>query len=330
MELPSTVAANPDATIVVNATGDGLAVGPTTTAIVGAEAQAIAAAASATDAANSAITAQEWASTGPGGVPAGGAAKDWATYIGGTVDDVEYSAKQYALNSAASALQSAASAEAGLWKDVVFLSAAGSPYTIIDGDKGNLYIVDATAGNVVINLPLISTLDLSQGWSIGVKKSDGTANTVTINANAADVVEGAATFVLSRQNFGATLIPDIDPVPDAWTAVYFGDVRNLYSPNIFTPQTDVVAYATQGSTPATPAAGYVRTYFKTLDQKMYVVKSDGSETALGSGSGGGINYITNPDIDAAITGWNVFADASASRPSDGAGGSPVPTLARST
>lgn len=288
MELPASVVANPNATIVVNATGNGLGVGPTTTAIINSEANANAASASASAAAASASAA------------------------------------------AASASAAAANAAAGLWKDVVFITSAQSPVSPVQADTGKLYVVDCTAGNVVFSLPLISSLDLSKGWSIGVKKSDVSANTVTINSHAADVVEGAASFVLSKQNFGVTLIPDIDPVPDAWTAVYFGDVRNLYSPTIYAPTVDVMTIDGQAATPANPSAGFYKTYIKDIDSKMYVLKSDGTEIQIGSGAGGGINYILNPDAETTVSNWATYADAAASTPVDGTGGSPNITFTRTT
>lgn len=288
MELPSSVVANPDATIIVNATGDGLAVGPTSTAVANASANAIAAAASASAASTSEI------------------------------------------NAAASAAAAAASAAAGAWTDVVFCNTAGSPYTLTNASQGKFYVVDATAGNVVINLPQISGLTLTQGWALGIKKSDSSANTVTINANGSDLIDGASSISLARQNFGATLLPDLDPSPDAWTAVLFGDVRNLYSPTIYTPIIDVSTLTGQGSTPASPSAGSYKSYVKTADSKMYLLNSSGVETQIGSGSGGGVNYITNPDAESATSGWATYADAAASIPVDGTGGAPSITWTRTT
>lgn len=84
------------------------------------------------------------------------------------------------------------------------------------------------------------------------------------------------------------------------------------------------------STPATPASGYGKVYFKT-DGKLYQLNDAGVETEVGSGSGSsGINYILNPDATADTSGWATYADAAASRPVDGTGGSPNVTWTRST
>lgn len=52
---------------------------------------------------------------------------------------------------------------------------------------------------------------------------------------------------------------------------------------------------------------------------------------VGSGSSSsGINYILNPDAEVNVDGWEAYADAAASSPVDGTGGSPNVTIARHT
>jgi hypothetical protein len=84
------------------------------------------------------------------------------------------------------------------------------------------------------------------------------------------------------------------------------------------------------STPTTPAAGYQKIYPKT-DGKFYKLDDAGLEQQLGSGAGGGsINFITNPDAETDTAGWAVYADAAATTPVDGTGGSANVTITRST
>jgi hypothetical protein len=86
---------------------------------------------------------------------------------------------------------------------------------------------------------------------------------------------------------------------------------------------------TEVSTPSTPSSGLFKIYPKS-DGKLYVLNDDGTETQVGSGSGG-INYISaNPDAESGTTGWATYADAAATTPADGTGGSPNITLSRST
>ena len=81
---------------------------------------------------------------------------------------------------------------------------------------------------------------------------------------------------------------------------------------------------TQVATPATPAAGSNRIYTKS-DDKLYVLNSAGTETAVGSGSGSGTGareYMSNAGAESlpATTGWATYADAAGVLPVDGTGG----------
>lgn len=79
---------------------------------------------------------------------------------------------------------------------------------------------------------------------------------------------------------------------------------------------DFLQFTQQGSTPANPAAGSNRIYFKT-DGTAYTLASDGTELPLGSGSGGSKNYFEDADarIDSNVGGWET--DDGAGSPSGG-------------
>lgn len=70
-------------------------------------------------------------------------------------------------------------------------------------DISNFYYVNATGGNVVITLPsmISSSLTAIEGIGILFYKTDGTANTVTINCYSGQTFEnlGTNTYVLSTQ-----------------------------------------------------------------------------------------------------------------------------------
>ena len=65
--------------------------------------------------------------------------------------------------------------------------------------------------------------------------------------------------------------------------------------------------------------------FATDTKATYVVKNS-SLSSVG-GAGAGINYILAPDADSGTTGWATYADAAATSPVDGTGGSPSSTFA---
>lgn len=55
-----------------------------------------------------------------------------------------------------------------------------------------------------------------------------------------------------------------------------------------------------------------------------------AEVGSGGSGGSGINHITNDDAEADATGYSAYADAAATSPVDGTGGSPTVTLTRTT
>lgn len=75
--------------------------------------------------------------------------------------------------------------------------------------------------------------------------------------------------------------------------------------------------APQSAEPSNPTDGDFY-YDATLNKfRKY---ENGSWSDFGSGSGSGINYVTNPDFEAALTDWNTYNDGAVSAPVDGTGG----------
>lgn len=86
----------------------------------------------------------------------------------------------------------------------------------------------------------------------------------------------------------------------------------------------------QTTTPANPASGSNKLYFK-ADGKLYTLDSAGNEAMVGSGTGGVKNLITNGNADdTASSIFTTYADAAGTRPVDGTGGSPTVTTSIST
>ncbi len=85
-------------------------------------------------------------------------------------------------------------------------------FTITKSDLGRVFLVDATVGNITITVdPSVNLLD---GFHCTVIKIDVSVNTVTIDPDLAETIDGAATKILSAQ----------------WGKVQIGsDASNLYS-----------------------------------------------------------------------------------------------------
>lgn len=74
------------------------------------------------------------------------------------------------------------------------------------GDSHKLFRCDATSGNIIANLP--SATSAGNGFTVALKKIDGSGNTITVTANGSDEIDGAGTFVLNSQYNWAILVCD--------------------------------------------------------------------------------------------------------------------------
>jgi hypothetical protein len=193
-----------------------------------AGASATAAAASASAAATSATTATTQATNAATSATNAATSATAAAGSATTATTQATNAATSATNAATSATSAAtsataaqAAADAVMWNDVAFKTFADSPITITDADAGKLYAIDCSGGAITVNLPQISALTLSAPWSIGFKKTEASANAVTINRAGTDTIDGATSLSIESIQ-GRVLIPDTDPAPDAWTSMQFG------------------------------------------------------------------------------------------------------------
>jgi hypothetical protein len=205
------------------------------------------AAASATAAASSASAASTSATSASGSATAASTSATNAATSATNAATSETNALSYknaantsATNAATSETNAANSATAAqnamnsaMWRDVVFLTFADSPYTITSSQKGKLFSVDSSSGAVTINLPQISTLDLSTVFALAVKKTDSSGNSVTVNRAGTDNIDSSTSFVISTSSAGAVFIPDTDPSPDAWTTAQFGASAGNLTSDVF-------------------------------------------------------------------------------------------------
>lgn len=76
----------------------------------------------------------------------------------------------------------------------------------ITADKTyGLYVCDATGGNITVSLPMAGAY---KGVMFSIKKTDASGNTVTVDGNGAETIDGSATAVISLQNGSLTVRSD--------------------------------------------------------------------------------------------------------------------------
>ena len=83
---------------------------------------------------------------------------------------------------------------------------ADSPYTVDASDQNKILLVDTSGGNVDIDLQ--ASAAAGNGFELIVKKIDATANTVSVNGDAAETIDGSNTQTLTRQYETITPIAD--------------------------------------------------------------------------------------------------------------------------
>ena len=95
-------------------------------------------------------------------------------------------------SNAATSAATALAATVGKYDVRISITSADSPYTVSAMTQDTLLNVDTTGGAVVVNLPAAS--GEADNRLLGINKI-GAANTVTIMANGADTIGGAASFM---------------------------------------------------------------------------------------------------------------------------------------
>jgi hypothetical protein len=76
--------------------------------------------------------------------------------------------------------------------------------------------------------------------------------------------------------------------------------ETLTNKTLTAPAVDILSYTDQATTPPTPTSGVTKIYTK--GGSAYKLASDGLETLIGSGSGGGaFNYLSNGDFESGIS-----------------------------
>ena len=86
--------------------------------------------------------------------------------------------------------------------DFVIKSTSTTPYS---ASINEAIKVDATSGNIVVDLP--TAVGLS-GKHIFIKKMDASSNTVTLDGNGTETIDNDATYVISSKNESVSIMSD--------------------------------------------------------------------------------------------------------------------------
>jgi len=120
---------------------------------------------------------------------------------------------------------------------------AASPYTVDGSDQNKILLVDASGGDVNINLNTSS--NAGNGFEIIVKKIDASANVVNINADGAETIDGQNVRTLDRQYELINIIADGFT---NWNSAIILDY--LSTADVGTDPNDIVALDGSGRLPA--------------------------------------------------------------------------------
>ena len=84
------------------------------------------------------------------------------------------------------------------------ITVADSPYDVQTTDNGALIRIDASGGNVLVNL--LGAVTAGSDFEISFKRVDSSANTVTIDGDAAELIDGQSSVTIDYENRSLTLI----------------------------------------------------------------------------------------------------------------------------
>lgn len=143
----------------------------------------------------------------------GGATSHVVKYYDGT-DDITIGTINTTANTYTPAGQLATFASA--------VTAKTASWTLVAGDFSKFFTVDCTSGNVTVTIDPTSGLGTS--WYAIVQKIDSGANTVTIDPDSTNTVDGSTTYVISKQYAGAMIVK---ATSTTFRVIPFGNINSL-------------------------------------------------------------------------------------------------------
>jgi len=88
--------------------------------------------------------------------------------------------------------------------DNVTRTVTTSPVSTSTSDRNKVILANATSAAITVNLLAAATA--GDGFMVIVKKTDSSSNTVTIDGNSSETIDGATTYVISTQNDSVMLV----------------------------------------------------------------------------------------------------------------------------
>lgn len=168
--------------------------------------------------------------------------------------------------------------------------------------SGNVSGVSSTgdSGNVVVK-------------SGDVAGSGDSGNVAIYSGSAASGTRGAVNLQgngILLDSLGQGVDVDNDNIINVADPVNAQDAatKNYTDTLVENPTIEVATFDGQSSTPTNPSAGNYKVYVDDNTQKLTILDSSGNAKQIGSGSGGGINYILNPDAEVNTDGWELYSD----------------------
>jgi hypothetical protein len=125
----------------------------------------------------------------------------------------------------------AAAVASALWRGMVRITSADSPYTVAQAQNGYLIVCDSSGGAIAVNLPTIAGLTLP--FTLGVQLDTG-SNQVTLARGGSDTIDGGTTYPLALAGQGVQLLPTTATSPDEWEVMPFGVQGGNYTLDSFT------------------------------------------------------------------------------------------------
>lgn len=178
----------------------------------------------------------------------------------------------------------------------VTIPTSGSTTT---GSARKLFLCNATSGAFAANLPAAST---ATNMVVSFKKTDSTANAITITPNGSDKIDGASSFALSAQYDWLTLVCD----GTGW------NVMSKVPPAATIPVLHHQEFTTTGSNTFTaPANTVASTVFKFILTGGGGAGGGAAAGQYGAGAGAGATAIYFVSGLTANTGYSITVGAGA-------------------